>query len=189
MELDLKEIAGQVQDSLNDLFAKDMTRPGDLFVVGCSTSEVAGFCIGTQSSAEIAAAILDVVLPEIQSRGLHLAVQCCEHLNRALVVERAAMERYDLTQVWVKPWLHAGGAFAVEAFARLKDPVMVEDIKGRATSGIDIGGTFIGMHLRPVAVPVHTTHRRVGSAVITMARCRPKYIGGPRAQYDQGDGH
>ena len=189
MEPDMKQIQQQVRSALADLFEKDTTRPGDLFVVGCSTSEVAGHCIGTQSSEEIAVAIMEVLLPEIQKRGLFLAVQGCEHLNRSLVVERAAMEKYDLTQVWVKPWLHAGGAFAVQAYARLKDAVMVEDIKARATAGIDIGGTFIGMHLRPVVVPVHSENRRVGQAVITMARTRPKYVGGPRAQYDQGNGH
>ena len=189
MELDLKEIQQQVRNALADLFLKDTTRPGDLFVVGCSTSEVAGHCIGTQSSEELAVAIMAVVLPEIQSSGLFLAIQGCEHLIRSLVVERAAMEKYDVTQVGVTPSLRAGGAFAVQAYARLKDAVMVEDIKARATAGIDIGGTFIGMHLRPVVVPVHSENRRVGQAVITMARTRPKYVGGPRAQYDQGNGH
>lgn len=178
-------ITNQVRDALNDLFAVAELHEGDLFVVGCSTSEVGGHMIGSHSSAEIASAIMDAVLPAIKARGLYLAVQCCEHLNRALVVEREAMVKYDLTHVWVRPWLHAGGAFAVEALARFSDPVMVEDIKGRASAGMDIGSTFIGMHLHPVVVPVHTQHRRVGEAVLTMARTRPKYIGGPRAQYEE----
>lgn len=187
--MELRTITQQVRDALSDLLPAADLRPGALFVVGCSTSEVGGHCIGTQSSEEIAAAIMDAVLPEIKARGLFLAVQCCEHLNRALVVERAAMEKYDLTHVWVRPWLHAGGAFALQALARFDDPVMVEDLKARASAGIDIGGTFIGMHMRPVVVPIHSAHRRVGEAVLTMARTRPKYIGGPRAHYDEGNGH
>jgi len=183
--MELQEITGQVRETLSDLFAAAELNPGDLFVVGCSTSEVGGHMIGSASSEETAAAIMDAVLPEIRSRGLNLAVQCCEHLNRALVVEREAMQRYDLTHVWVRPWLHAGGAFAVEALKRFSDPVVVEDLKAKASAGMDIGGTFIGMHLHPVVVPVHTEHRRVGRAVVTIARTRPKYIGGPRAQYDQ----
>ena len=183
--MELENIVNQVRDALQDLFAVAELLEGDLFVVGCSTSEVGGHMIGSQSSAEIASAIMDAVLPEIKARGLYLAVQCCEHLNRALVVEREAMAKYDLTHVWVRPWLRAGGAFAVEALSRFSDPVMVEDIKGRASAGMDIGGTFIGMHLKPVVVPVHTQHRRVGEAVLAMARTRPKYIGGPRAQYDE----
>jgi uncharacterized protein (TIGR01440 family) len=127
---------------------------------------------------------MEALLPEIRKRGLFLAVQCCEHLNRALVIEREAMEKFHLHEVWVKPWLHAGGAFAVRAVEVMKDPVIVEDLKSMASAGIDIGGTFIGMHLRPVLVPVHSEHRQVGSAVLTMARTRPKYVGGPRAQYE-----
>ena len=183
--MELTNITNQVRDALSDLFAAAELSEGELFVIGCSTSEVGGHMIGSQSSAEIASAIMDVVLPEIKARRLYLAVQCCEHLNRALVVEREAMVKYDLTHVWVRPWLHAGGAFAVEALNRFSDPVMVEDIKGRASAGMDIGGTLIGMHLHPVVVPVHTQHRRVGEAVLIMARTRPKYIGGPRAQYDE----
>lgn len=183
--METKQITAQVKEVLADLFAAAALSPGALFVVGCSTSEVGGHMIGSASSEEIAAAIMDAVLPEIQSRGLFLAVQGCEHINRALVVERATMERYDLTHVWVRPWLHAGGAFAVEALKRFSDPVVVEDLKAKASAGMDIGGTFIGMHLHPVVVPVHTEHRRVGEAVVTIARTRPKYIGGPRAQYEQ----
>ena len=185
--METNEITKQVQEALHDLFAVAELAAGDLFVVGCSTSEVGGHMIGSQSSEEIALAIMNAVLPEIKARGLYLAVQCCQHLNRALVVEREAMQKYDLTHVWVRPWLHAGGAFAVEALSRFMDPVMVEDVKGRASAGIDIGGTLIGMHLHPVVVPIHTQHRRVGEATLVMARTRPKYIGGPRAQYEEGN--
>jgi len=180
-----QEIRRQVQAAIDDLFASaDNLRLGDMLVVGCSTSEVGGKLIGTASSEEIAGAIMDVILPEVEKRGLYLAAQCCEHLNRALAVERECMERYGLTEVWVTPWLHAGGAWSMEARKRFADPVMVEDLRGLAKAGVDIGGTFIGMHLRAVVVPVHSEHRRVGQAFITMARTRPKYVGGPRARYD-----
>lgn len=160
-------------------------RENDIVVIGCSTSEVAGKCIGTASSEEVAKEIMDAMLPAIRNRGLFLAVQGCEHLNRALVVERACLERYDLEEVTVRPWLHAGGAFATLAFCRFDDPVMVEDLNSKARAGIDIGGTFIGMHLRKVVVPIHAKNRRIGEAVVTMARTRPKYVGGPRAHYPE----
>lgn len=182
----LISIQQQFRAALNDLFnAADSTlKPGDLFVIGCSTSEVGGKLIGTGSSTEIAKALMDVLLPELQKRQLFLAVQCCEHLNRSLVVEDQAMQQHDLTEVWVTPWLHAGGAMAMEALARFEKPVLVEDLKARASAGIDIGGTFIGMHLHPVVVPIHSQNRRIGEASITMARTRPKFVGGPRAHYD-----
>lgn len=166
------------------LCAANTLKRGDMLVVGCSTSEIMGKLIGTGSSEEAARAVMDAVLPRVRERGLLLAVQCCEHLNRSLVVERGCMEKYDLQQVWVKPQLHAGGAFAVEAVARFDDPVMVEDLRARAAAGIDIGGTLIGMHLHPVAVPLHAKTRKIGEANVTAARTRPKYVGGPRAAYD-----
>jgi len=179
-------IQQQLTAALNDLFtaADSALKPGDLFVMGCSTSEVGGKLIGTGSNTEVAKAIMDILLPELEKRGLFLAVQCCEHLNRSLVVEKRAMERHDLTEVWVTPWLHAGGAMAMEALARLQEPVLVEDLRARASAGIDIGGTFLGMHLHPVVVPIHSQNRRIGEASITMARTRPKFVGGPRAHYD-----
>jgi len=165
-------------------------KPCDILVIGCSTSEVAGSCIGTNSSLETAQALLDAFLPACRERQLFLAVQCCEHLNRALVVEAACMERYGLTQVGVLPWLHAGGALATAAVERFGEPVVVESLEAKAAAGIDIGGTFIGMHIRPVVVPLHIEHRRLGEATVTMARSRPKYIGGPRAHYpDTPNGH
>ena len=174
----------QAKAALSELFAAaDTLRPGNILVIGCSTSEVMGKMIGTGSSEEAAKAIMDAVLPEVKARGLYLAVQCCEHLNRSLVVERECMDRYGLQQVWVRPQLHAGGAFAMQALARFDDHVMVEDLKGRASAGMDIGGTFIGMHMHPVVVPVHAKTRKIGEANVTMARTRPKYVGGPRAIY------
>lgn len=179
-------IGEQARDVVGELLEQAASLSvNDIVVIGCSTSEVAGKCIGTASSEEVALQIMDAVLPKLKERGLFLAVQGCEHLNRALVVERVCMERYDLTEVTVRPWLHAGGAFATLAIQRFFDPVMVEDLRSKARAGIDIGGTFIGMHLRPVVVPIHANHRRIGEAVVTMARTRPKYVGGPRAHYPE----
>lgn len=160
-----------------------MLRPGDIVVIGCSTSRVMGYHMGQHSTEDIAKTLMQTVLPSIREKGLFLACQCCEHLNRALVVERACMERYDFTEVSVVPALHAGGAWSVEAMKQFDDPVVVEDIRARARAGIDVGGVFIGMHMRPVCVPIHNENTRIGCANITMARTRPKLIGGERAQY------
>lgn len=180
------EVYKQAQAAVAELMASaDNLKAGDMLVVGCSTSEICGKRIGTGSSQEAAKAVMDAILPEAKARGLYLCVQCCEHLNRCLVAERACMERYDLQQVWVRPQLHAGGAFAMEAVKRLDEPVMVEDLRGKASAGLDIGGTLIGMHLHPVVVPIHANTRKIGEANLVMARTRPKYVGGPRAIYDE----
>ncbi len=127
-----ESINAQANAAIDELLeAADTLKTGDILVIGCSTSEVMGKLIGTGSSVEAAKAIMDAVLPKIKEHGLYLAVQCCEHLNRCLVVERECMEKYHLQQVWVKPQLHAGGAFSMEAVARFDDHVMVEDLRGR----------------------------------------------------------
>jgi uncharacterized protein (TIGR01440 family) len=156
-------------------------KPGEIVVVGCSTSEVAGQKIGSSSSPEIAAQIIDGMLPVIREKNLYLAVQCCEHLNRALVVEDACAEKYGLEIVNVVPHPKAGGSLAAVAMERFHHPVVVETITAHA--GMDIGDTFIGMHLKRVAVPVRTSIKKIGAAHVTMARTRPKLIGGERAQY------
>ncbi len=131
---------------------------------------------------------MDGVLPKLEAAGLFLAVQGCEHINRAICTSRACMERYNLQEVWVRPWLHAGGAFATEAYSRIPDRVMVENVEGKAALGMDIGGTLIGMHLHPVVVvPVHTDLRKIGEATLVLAKTRPKYVGGPRAQYNHDE--
>lgn len=158
-------------------------RKGDILVVGCSTSEVAGGIIGKNSSAEAADAIYDALTPLLVERGIFLAAQCCEHLNRALIVERACAEKYGLTEVCVLPQPHAGGSWATRVWAGCECPVAVESIQ--ANAGIDIGLTLIGMHLKPVAVPVRTATRTVGQAPVVTARTRPRLIGGERAKYPQ----
>lgn len=156
---------------------------GDLFVVGCSTSEVGGRRIGSHSSLDIAAALYNGIAPVLLEQGIFLAVQCCEHLNRAVILEREAAEKNRLEAVNVVPQLHAGGAFAVTVYGKMRHPVAVEEV--RADAGIDIGGTLIGMQLKRVAVPVRLSIDQIGEARILCARTRPKCIGGARAVYDE----
>lgn len=153
----------------------------ELFVVGCSTSEVAGEAIGTSGSEDIAAIIFNALQQLKKDTSIHLVFQCCEHLNRALVIERETMEAYGLREVSVIPVREAGGAMASYAFKHFKHPVVVENIQAHA--GIDIGDTMIGMQLREVAVPLRFKQKAIGNARVTGARTRPKLIGGPRAHY------
>lgn len=156
---------------------------GSLFVLGGSTSEVLGAKVGTRPSLEVAEAILEGLLPPLMERGVFVAVQGCEHLNRALVVEREALRAYGLEEVTVFPHPKAGGALATAAFLRFRDPVMVESLKAQAHGGMDIGGVLIGMHLRPVAVPLRLSVRKLGEAVLLAAKTRPRLVGGARAVY------
>lgn len=175
-------IREQARDAMQALLAQARCQPGDLVVVGCSSSEVIGSKIGTASSPDVAAAIVDGILPVLQENGLYLAAQCCEHLNRALIVERAAAERFGYEPVNVVPQPKAGGSFATAVWQRFAAPVAVEHV--RAQAGLDIGGTLIGMHLKQVAVPVRLPMRQLGEAVLLAARVRPKFVGGARAVYD-----
>ncbi|WP_026174992.1 TIGR01440 family protein [Thermus igniterrae] len=156
---------------------------GSLFVLGGSTSEVLGERVGTHPSLEAAEAILEGLLPPLRERGIWVAVQGCEHLNRALVVEREVAKAYGLEEVTVFPHPKAGGSLATAAFLGYEDPVMVESLKAQALGGMDIGGVLIGMHLRPVAVPLRLSVRRIGEAVLIAAKTRPKLVGGARAVY------
>lgn len=150
-------------------------------MVGCSTSEVLGSKIGTNSSPEAAKVIFEAIYEYTQKHGLFLAAQCCEHLNRALIVERQAVPFGEIVNVVPQP--KAGGSFATQAYAHFSDPVAVEEIK--ADAGIDIGCTLIGMHLKKVAVPLRLENNAIGNALVIAARTRPKFIGGARAAYDE----
>ena len=178
-----QEITSQAQSVVTELLAQSELKPGSLFVIGCSSSEIVGKRIGKGSSMEAAQAAFRGIYPILQQNGIHLAVQCCEHLNRALIIERAAAEAKGYEIVNVMPQPHAGGSFAVTAWDAFEDPVAVETIQ--ADAGMDIGGTLIGMHLRRVAVPVRTSLNHIGEAIVLCARTRPKYIGGPRAVYQE----
>ena len=175
------EIRIAAQTAVTELMDAAALRAGDLLVVGCSSSEIMGERIGKGSSLEAARAVYEGIAPELKARGIYLAAQCCEHLNRALILETAAAERYGYEPVNVRPWAHAGGSFATTVWESLEHPVAVEHI--RAKAGMDIGDTLIGMHLKEVAVPVRLSVRTIGQASLVCARTRPKFIGGERARY------
>ncbi|MEA5040523.1 MAG: TIGR01440 family protein [Clostridiaceae bacterium] len=178
-----EEITAQARQAVTELLEQAKLKPGKLMVIGCSSSEMVGSRIGKGSSMEAAQAAFAGIWPVLQKNGIHLAVQCCEHLNRALIIEREDAERFGYEIVNVIPQPHAGGSFAVTVYANMKDPVAVEEVV--ADAGLDIGGTLIGMHLRRVAVPVRLSIAMIGKANLLCARTRPKYIGGPRAVYQE----
>ena len=160
-------------------------KKGDVLVVGCSSSEMVGGHIGKDSSIEAARALYAGAAPVLAEKGVWLAAQCCEHLNRAIILEREAAEKYGWEEVCVVPRPHAGGSWATTCWKNFKDPVAVEEI--RANAGMDIGGTLIGMHLKRVAVPVRLSLNKIGEANILCAYTRPKLIGGERARYTEED--
>lgn len=164
-----------------EVLAQANLKAGDTFVLGCSTSEVTGGVIGKNPSQEVGEWIIATLKQILDAKGIFLAVQGCEHLNRALVVERRLAEKKDWEIVAVLPSLHAGGACSVAAFKFFDDPVEVESIVAQA--GLDIGDTAIGMHVKHVQVPVRPTKKELGAAHVTALRSRPKYVGGPRASY------
>ena len=182
MEPILQEIQSQAARAASELLSAANLRPGGIFVVGCSSSEIMGGQIGKASSLEAAQAVFDGIYPILEERGVFLAAQCYEHLNRALILEADCAEQYGYDPVSVRPQPKAGGSFASTAWERFRRPVAVECI--RAHAGLDIGGTLIGMHLRPVAVPVRLGLDHIGQAILLCARTRPKFIGGSRACYE-----
>lgn len=180
--MNYSEITKQVNDALTELLAAAHLEKGDIFIVGCSTSEIMGARIGKGSSPDAAKAVYDGLYQALRERGVFLAAQCCEHLNRAVIVDREALlPGAEICNV--VPQLHAGGAFAMTVYQNAEHPVAVEEI--RAAAGMDIGDTLIGMHLKRVAVPVRVSVKRIGEANLVCARTRPKFIGGARAQYDE----
>ena len=177
------EIKSQARAAMQELLELAAPRPGSLVVVGCSSSEIMGSRIGKGSTPEAAEAVVEAIYPLIEERGLYLAAQCCEHLNRALIVEREAAEKFGYEPVCVIPQPKAGGSFATAVWKRMTDRVPGEDV--RASAGLDIGGTLIGMHLKEVAVPLRLAVKHIGEAPVSAARTRPKLIGGVRAVYPE----
>ncbi len=175
-------IKQQASAAVCELLEASKLNRGDILVIGCSSSEIVGETIGHGSSIEAAEAVFEAIYPILKEKGIYLAAQCCEHLNRALIVECECAKAYHLEEVCVVPQPKAGGSFATTAWANFDAPIAVEEI--RAQAGLDIGGTLIGMHLRRVAVPVRLKQNRIGDAVLLAARTRPKYIGGSRAKYE-----
>ena len=175
-----EQIETEARQAVTELLAQAKLKKGDVFVVGCSSSEIVGGHIGKDSSLEAAQAVYAGVAPVLAENGIWLAAQCCEHLNRAIVVEEAAVPGADIVNV--VPQKKAGGSFATQAYAHFEHPVVIEEIKAHA--GLDIGNTLIGMHLKAVAVPVRLSIDHIGHAALVAARTRPKFIGGCRAVYD-----
>ena len=168
--MDFESITQAAREAMDILLQAAKPKSGQLMVLGCSTSETVGSRIGSNSSADAAQAILK---------------EGCEHINRSLCLERADAEKLGLVEVWVRPHAHAGGACVTAYYDQCQDPVMVEGLQSKATLGMDIGDTLIGMHMRPVVVPVHSPLRKIGEANLVLAFSRPRYVGGPRAQYVQ----
>lgn len=178
----LKQTKADMDALVEEWIATGFLSEGDVFVLGCSTSEVAGEHIGTAGSEEVAAVIYEGLMRLKKATGIQLAFQCCEHLNRALVIESVTQKSAPYEAVTVIPTPTAGGSMASFAYGQMKDPVVVEEI--RANAGMDVGETLIGMHLKAVAVPVRFEQTMLGSARVITARTRPKLIGGNRAKYN-----
>ena len=167
--MELSKIREQSAKAAEQVCEAAKLKIGDLFVVGCSSSEILGEKIGTHSSVEVAEAVFEGIHSVLHEHGVELAAQCCEHLNRALIVERAVAEQFGLEEVNVVPQPKAGGSFGTTAYKRFDDPVAVESLKQSASAGMDIGGTLIGMHIKPVVVPLRIETKKIGerSAVRT----------------------
>ena len=177
----LDEVRQQAAAAAGELAEAAHLRRGQIVVVGCSTSEVVGHRVGSWSTPQVGQAIFDGLHSVFGPMGVYIAAQCCEHLNRALIVEHEAVPQLDIVNVVPQP--KAGSSFATAAYQAFKHPVALEEI--RADAGLDIGGTLIGMHLKKVAVPVRLAQDHIGDAILLAARVRPKFIGGERAVYDE----
>ena len=178
-----EEIRNEARRAAELLVAAAKLKKGDLCVVGCSSSEIVGQRIGKGSVFEVGQAVFEEIYGVLKKNGIYLGCQCCEHLNRAVVVEGEYAQSHGLEEVNVVPQPKAGGSFASAAYRNMTDPVAIEEIC--ADAGLDIGSTLIGMHLKRVAVPVRLGVKKIGEAAVTAARVRPKFIGGSRAVYDE----
>lgn len=178
----MQEIFNQAQLAAKELVEKAELKSGDIVVIGCSTSEVIGERIGTSGTVEVAQQIFDGLDSVFSEKGIYIAAQCCEHLNRAIIIESEKADKLGLEKVCVVPHPRAGGSFATAAWHTMKKPAAVEEI--RADAGIDIGFTLIGMHLKRVAVPLRLENNVIGKAKLNAAKTRAKYIGGERAKYE-----
>ncbi len=181
--MDMEIIRQETLTVLEEVLELSQIQKGQLFVLGLSSSEVLGGSIGKHSSLEVGQVIVKTILDTLTEKGIYLAVQGCEHLNRALVVEREFALAKDLEMVNVLPSLHAGGSGQLAAFEYMTDPIEVEFVT--AYAGLDIGDTSIGMHVKHVQVPLRPTLRQIGQAHVTALASRPKLIGGARALYQE----
>lgn len=182
ISIDTVEFTKQLTTDIQNILTTAQLHRGDIFVLGCSTSEIVGGHIGKNSDLSVGELVIKTLKHQLDPLGINLAVQGCEHINRSLVIERAVAQQRNLEIVTVVPALHAGGACSIAAFKQFNDPVEVEHVT--AAAGLDIGDTAIGMHVKFVQVPVRPTYTELGGAHVTALRSRPKYVGGPRANYD-----
>ncbi len=180
---ELSQISQQAKQAVQELISAAKLRQGDIIVIGCSSSEIIGSRLGTNSSVEVANAVFDAIYPVIRDNGFYLAAQCCEHLNRALVIEEECAVKYGYEPVNAVPQPKAGGSFSTRAYQSFKAPVVVTEIK--ASAGMDIGDVLIGMHLKRTAVPLRLSLNSIGQAHLVCARTRPPFIGGSRAKYNE----
>ena len=178
----MSEIYDQAITVFEEIRSHANPEMGNFLVVGCSTSTVLGDMPGTNSNEDVADQLYKALI-DVFGEGFDIAVQCCEHLNRALVVDRYVADKYDLDMVNAVPYKKGGGAFATNHYNSLQNPVVVEDIRAKAVLGIDIGGVMVGMHMKPVVVPLKLEHRRINEAFIFAGASRLKYIGGERTRY------
>ncbi|NLB10518.1 MAG: TIGR01440 family protein [Clostridiaceae bacterium] len=176
----LKQIAEETESAITELVETANLKPGAIVVIGCSSSEIAGHRIGSYSSTQIGNVIYDTIAEVLDNKGIFMAAQCCEHLNRCVIIEQKAVLGAEIVNI--VPWKKSGGSFASRAYEMMHHPVAVEKIQ--ADAGLDIGDTFIGMHLKSVVVCVRTKICSIGNAHVTAARTRPKFVGGERARYD-----
>lgn len=177
----MEKIKEQAYAAAKEIIEKAGLEKGNILVVGCSTSEVVGDTIGTNSSPDTAGYIYIGIQKAADEAGVFLAAQCCEHLNRAIIVSRKAVPTADIVNVVPQP--KAGGSFATALYNNTPDAVALEEISAEA--GLDIGFTMIGMHIKKVAVPVRLQNNQIGKATVLAARSRPKFIGGVRAKYNE----
>ena len=177
------EIKKEINIAVNEIIEKSKIESGDVFVVGCSSSEILGDKIGTNSNVDLGKVVFEEIYNILKEKNIYLAAQCCEHLNRSLIVEKECAKEYNLPVVNVIPQPKAGGSFATAAYHGFENPCAVEKVFAKA--GLDIGGTLIGMHIVPVVVPLRISIKKIGEANIICARSRLKFVGGQRAIYDE----
>ena len=177
----IDNIKAEATKAIEELIEISKISKGDIVVIGCSTSEICGHMIGTESNVLVAEEVFMAIYKVLEEKGIYLAAQCCEHLNRAIIIERDAIRDVEIVNVIPQP--KAGGSFATAAYKYFNKPVAVEEIK--ADAGLDIGGTLIGMHLKKVAIPLRLETKKIGEATLSAARTRAKFIGGSRAMYDE----
>ena len=177
----MEDIKRQANSVISELCEMANLKKGNIVVIGCSSSEICGQSIGSDSNVEVAQVVFNEIYSVLKEKGIYLCAQCCEHLNRAIIIEKEAVPYAEYVNVVPQP--KAGGSFATAAYKHFSEPVALEEIK--ADAGIDIGGTLIGMHLKKVAVPVRLETKKIGEANILAARTRAKFIGGSRAVYNE----